>query len=209
MKNVLTDLALESEASLALGMHLAHRLEQAADGDSHATHFVRIATAVGKYWVCRRAPGFVNEAAECLGGAGYVEESRLPWLYREAPLNATWEGCSNVQCLDVLRVLHKNPEATAACVSEIGSASGRNPLLDRYVDSIRKELAAGTADAWSARNLTARIALALQAALLFSHGKEQIAQAFCQARLAGLNHCYGTLGAPDAADLLLERALPR
>src|SRR5690606_39757578 len=108
MRNVLADLAIEAEAALALSMRVARAVD-AAPGDAGEAAFARIATAIGKFWICKRAPGFVNEAQECLGGAGYVEESLLPRLYRQAPLNSIWEGSGNIQCLDVLRALAREP----------------------------------------------------------------------------------------------------
>ncbi|KEZ72441.1 acyl-CoA dehydrogenase, partial [Pseudomonas syringae pv. syringae FF5] len=122
MQNVLADLALESEAALALTLRMGRALDH--QDDDHEKRFVRLVTAVGKYWICKRAPAMINEAAECLGGAGYVEDSILPRLYREAPVNSTWEGSGNVQCLDVLRTLSKEPGALDALFDELGDGHG-------------------------------------------------------------------------------------
>jgi len=133
MMNVLADLALESEAAMRLALHLARRFEQAEGGDEASELIARIATPVAKYWVCKRAVGMINEAQECMGGAGYVEEFILPRLYREAPVNAIWEGSGNIQCLDVLRALQREPRCLEALLSFmqpfIGDmAAGKNLL---------------------------------------------------------------------------------
>lgn len=206
MRNVLADLALESEVALLLAMELARQLEAAENGDANARHFARLATAVGKYWVCRRTPAMVNEAAECLGGAGFVEESRMPWLYREAPLNATWEGCSNVQCLDVLRALSRDPESLAVLRDELDTARGADKRLDQWLDNL--QLPPEGQIEFQARHWVGRLALALQAVLLFRSGEEPLAKAFCSSRLQGLNHTYGTLTDPDVCEYLLRRAFP-
>src|SRR3954471_20860645 len=141
MRNVLADLALESEAATALAM----RVTRAVDGssrDPREAALARIVTAVGKYWVCKRCPPFVNEAEECLGGAGYVEESVLPRLYRQAPLNSIWEGSGNIQCLDVLRALAKDPATREAFFSELASVRGAHRLLDAEAASLRETVRA-------------------------------------------------------------------
>ncbi len=122
MQNVLADLALESEAALALTLRMGRALDHAAD--AHESTFARLVTAVGKYWICKRAPAMINEAQECLGGAGYVEETILPRLYREAPVNSIWEGSGNVQCLDVLRALSKEPGVLEVLFAELGDGHG-------------------------------------------------------------------------------------
>ncbi len=207
MRNVLADLALESEAALLLALHLATQLERAEAGEEPARVFMRVATGAAKYWVCRRTPAFVNEAAECLGGAGYVEESLLPWLYREAPLNATWEGCSNVQCLDVLRALERTPDALDAVLAPYQAVRGANPHLDRCADTLRAELQTPADDAaFLARDRVGRLALLLQASLLQAHAPAALAEAFCASRLQNPGAVYGLLRDPAACDLLLERA---
>ncbi|HKY90737.1 MAG TPA: acyl-CoA dehydrogenase family protein, partial [Nevskiaceae bacterium] len=130
MRNVLADLALESEAATWLAARVAFAVDQAPT-DAGQAAFARIATAIGKYWICKRAAVFVNEAQECLGGAGYVEESMLPRLYRQAPLNSIWEGSGNIQCLDVLRCIAREPETREALFAELVAAHGVHPSLDR------------------------------------------------------------------------------
>jgi putative acyl-CoA dehydrogenase len=169
-----------------------------------------MATALGKYWVCKRAPAFVNEAQECLGGAGFVEESPLPRLYRQAPLNSIWEGSGNIQCLDVLRVLQREPEALAAMLAELGGARGAHQWLDRAIDGLRERLDAAVADEAQARRLAEALALALQAAVLVQAGQASIAEAFVEARLGeARGFAYGTLGAGAPIDALLARAWPK
>jgi putative acyl-CoA dehydrogenase len=206
MRNVLADLALESEAATALAMRVARAVDARAR-DPHEAALARIATALGKYWVCKRAPALVNEAQECLGGAGYVEESSLPRLYRQAPLNSIWEGCGNIQCLDVLRALGREPETRDAFFAEIASARGADPALDR----LGAQLAAGLddrADAeFRARHLVERMALLLQASILRRGGDDAVATAFSASRLGGCHGAaFGTLPASPAIDVLIERA---
>src|SRR5207342_2803099 len=165
MRNVLADLAIESEAALALSMRVARAVDAAPRVPSEAA-FARIATAIGKYWICKRAPAFVNEAQECLGGAGYVEESLLPRLYRQAPLNSIWEGSGNIQCLDVLRALQREPESAEAFFAEL--PNGLHTTLDIEVAWLRNAVRAP--DEGRARYLVERMALALQAALLLTAG---------------------------------------
>jgi len=163
-----------------------------------------VLTALGKYWVCKRATPFVNEAQECLGGAGYVEESLLPRLYRQAPLNSIWEGSGNIQCLDVLRALQREPESAEAFFAEL--PNGLHTTLDIEVAWLRNAVRAP--DEGRARYLVERMALALQAALLLTAG-HPLAEAFCLTRLAGEHGlAFGTLPAGVAIDIALERALP-
>ncbi|MBB6599710.1 acyl-CoA dehydrogenase family protein [Luteimonas sp. MC1825] len=205
MRNVLADLAVESEAALALAMRVARSVD-AAPHDPHEAAFARVATAVGKYWICRRAPALVNEAQECLGGAGYIEDSLLPRLYRQAPLNSIWEGSGNIQCLDVLRALAREPEAGAALLAEIDAARGLHPALDAARAALR--LALPDASEAGARLLVERIALALQASVLLRAGSP-VAEAFCRSRLGGAHGlAMGTLPAELATHAAIERALP-
>ena len=138
MRNVLADLCIESEASTALAMRLARAYDEAAAGDAHAHSFKRLATAIGKYWVCKRGPGHAFEALECLGGNGYVEESGMPRLYREMPLASIWEGSGNVMALDVLRALAREPAALEAYVAELGEAAGADARLDAFCARLRE-----------------------------------------------------------------------
>ena len=208
MRNVLADLALESEAALLLAMRIARRLDEAPH-DPRARQFVRVATAVGKYWVCKRAPAHVNEAAECLGGAGYVEESILPRLYREAPVNSTWEGSGNVQCVDVLRALGREPGALEAFVDELAPGAARDRRLAAFTARLQADLAHGENREHRARELVGRMAVALQAALLLEAGHAALAEAFCATRLAGRGMVYGELPPGLDCATIIERARPQ
>ena len=206
MRNVLADLALESEAATTAMMRLA----RAYDGEEDAP-FRRLATAVLKYWTCKRAPVHAAEALECLGGNGYVEEWGLARLYREAPLNSIWEGSGNVQCLDALRAIQKSPESLGALFAEIWEARGGDHRLDIYVNELRTQLER-TEDLESrARRLVERLALALQASLLVRFAPAEVADAFCASRLAGEGgRAFGTLPAGVAGvdfGAILERAV--
>lgn len=208
MRNVLADLAIESEAALALSMRVARAVD-AAPRDEREAAFARIATAAGKYWICKRAPAFVNEAQECLGGAGYVEESILPRLYRQAPLNSIWEGSGNIQCLDVLRALSREPEAGEAALAELTPVRGRHPALDAAAEALRTSLTGGAVAEAGARMLVERLALALQAATLV-RADSPVADLFCASRLGGEHGlAFGTLtpGA-EAFEAVLQRAAP-
>ncbi|KAF1691837.1 acyl-CoA dehydrogenase family protein [Pseudoxanthomonas koreensis] len=213
MANVLADLSLESEAATAFALHVAAAVERSA-GDPQAAAYARIATAAGKYWLCRRAPALVNEAQECLGGAGYVEESILPRLYRQAPLNSIWEGSGNIQCLDVLRALEREPGAMPALRFALEQAAARHPLLEREASRLQGLLAGaeqqGGAEALEprARLLVERLALLLQASTLFAVGSS-LAGAFARSRLGGEHGlAMGTLPTDLDFDAILERALP-
>jgi putative acyl-CoA dehydrogenase len=205
MANVLADLAVESEAATAFALRVAAAVD-AAPGDPQAAAYARIATAIGKYWLCRRAPALVNEAQECLGGAGYVEESILPRLYRQAPLNSIWEGSGNIQCLDVLRALGREPESADALLAELDAACGIDRDYDAALPGLRESLC--TANEAGARALVERLALALQASVLLRAGSP-LAGAFCRSRLGGVHGlAFGTL-APDVdLDAPIARARP-
>ena len=164
--------------------------------------FARIATAVAKYWVCKRGPAHAAEALECLGGNGYVEESVLPRLYRQQPLQSIWEGSGNVICLDVLRALRRNPETREAFISECREAAGADRRLDESLDALEPELR--DPDESDARRLVERMGLALQASLLVRFGDPAVADAFCASRLAGDGGlAYGTL--PSSAGRRVDR----
>ncbi|MFG2755655.1 acyl-CoA dehydrogenase family protein [Streptomyces wuyuanensis] len=200
MRNVIADLGLESEAATTLALRVAGAADRAQRGDAQERAFLRLATAVGKYWVCKRQPAAVAEALECLGGNGYDEASGMPRLYREAPLNGIWEGSGNVNALDVLRALAREPESLEAFRAEIEEAAGADARLDEAWRTLRGELVL-TADAeLRARRLVERLALVLQASLLVRHAPPAVADAFCASRLAGdSGFAFGTL--PPAADL--------
>ena len=193
MENVLADLAVESEAATVTALRLA----RAFDEDDHP--FRRLATAVCKFWICKRTPPHVAEALECLGGNGYVEESQLPRLYRESPLNSIWEGSGNVNALDVLRALSREPDAVAAFLAELELAAGADRRLDAAIRRLRDELDSDAELEPRARRLVERLALALQGSLLVRHGDHAVADAFCASRLGDGGSVYGTL--PAGLDL--------
>ncbi|RRU11629.1 acyl-CoA dehydrogenase family protein [Stenotrophomonas sp. 278] len=206
MANVLADLAIESEAATSFAMRVARAVDQASHDPQQAA-FARIATAVGKYWVCKRAAVFVNEAQECLGGAGYVEESVLPRLYRQAPLNSIWEGSGNIQCLDVLRALAREPAVLAALENELEEAYGRDARYDTSMQWLRTQLGQVLAEG-QARVIVERLALQMQAAVLL-RAQSPVATAFVRSRLGGEHGmAFGTL--PEDIDhaAILKRALP-
>ena len=209
MRNVLADLALESEAATTLMLRLARACDHAPT-DEHEAHLKRLGTAIAKYWVCKRATAVVAEALECLGGNGYVEESILPRLYREAPLNAIWEGSGNVNCLDVLRALSKEPASLAAYMDEIAQASGRNPHLDAAFNHLRAMLADQAAIEMRARRVVEQMAIVWQGALLVQHAPPAVAEAFCATRLGGAGGiAFGTLPTTVDATAIIARAWPR
>ena len=207
MRNVLADLVLESEGSLALTMRIARAMDNRADPTEDL--LVRLCTAVGKYWICKRTPNHAYEAMECVGGSGVMEDSPFPRLFRESPVNAIWEGTGNLQCLDVLRAMQKAPETTDAFFREVAKAQGACAALDDWVAALQKELEDLADIEYRARHVVDRMALAIQAALLLQHAPAQVADAFCASRLADGGHRnYGTL--PRGADCaaIIERATP-
>ncbi|MEV6113927.1 DNA alkylation response protein [Streptomyces sp. NPDC052109] len=207
MRNVLADLALESEAATTLTLRLAGAADRAVRGDAGERAFRRIATAVGKYWVTKRGPAFTAEALECLGGNGYVEDSGMPRHYREAPLLSIWEGSGNVNALDVLRALGREPDSAEALFAELALARGADARLDAAVAALKDQLA--ETDQVGARRLVERMALALQASLLVRHAPHPVADAFCASRLGGdWGHAFGTLPAGTGLGAILQRALP-
>src|SRR4029077_4417679 len=192
MLNVLADIAVESEATTILMMRLAGAFDRASD--SKEAHFRRLALAVAKYWTCKRAIAVVAEALECHGGNGYVEESILPRLYREAPLNSIWEGSGNVNALDVLRAMGREPGSVAAFLEEVELAHGSDSRLDRAVADLKRELSDADEAETRARRAVERMAVALQGSLLLRHGDPAVAEAFCASRLGGdWGHSFGTL----------------
>ena len=204
MRAVLADLAIESEAATILMMRLARAYDRRS---AEEAGFRRLGTAVAKYWVCKRAPAMVAEALECLGGNGYVEESILPRLYREAPLNSIWEGSGNVICLDVLRALQKEPQARDALVAELRLGRGADRRLDVALDQAEAQLE--SPDESGARRLVESLALALQGSLLVRHSPQAVAGAFCATRTAGDHgYAFGSLPAGIETGAILERAWP-
>jgi len=207
MQNVLADLCVESEAATAAMLRLARAYD--ARGDEREAQFARLATAVIKYWVCKRWPAHAAEALECLGGAGYVEESLLPRLYREAPLNGIWEGSGNVICLDVLRAMTKEPEVVEAFFAEVERARGGDHRLDQYAADLRDDLRGVEAIEARARELVERMALVLQGALLVRDGDPAVAEAFCASRLGGQHRlAFGTMPPGFHFTKIIERSRP-
>jgi putative acyl-CoA dehydrogenase len=214
MASVLADLVVESEAATMAAFRLAGATDRAARGDEQEAAFRRLALAATKYWVCKRGPGHAAEALECLGGNGYVEESGMPRLYREAPLASIWEGSGNVAALDALRALTRQPETAEALFAELDQAAGADRRLDQAIIRLRKELS-DPSEA-QARRLAEGITLTLQGALLVRFGHPAVADAFAASRLAddsggpgGWGRAYGTLpSGPDFA-AIIDRATPR
>jgi putative acyl-CoA dehydrogenase len=219
MASVIADLTLESEAASVLAMRLAGAADRAARGDGAEAELLRLALPAAKYWVCKRAPMVTGEALECLGGNGYVEDSGLPRLYRDAPLNSVWEGSGNVTALDVLRALARSPQAADCVLAEIDQAAGADRRLDQATARLRRELAAtaaaGPEAGFRARRLAGLMTLVLQAALLARFAPPAVADAFCASRLdpgaaAGLGGPGGPFGTlPDGLAIpeVLKRSL--
>ncbi|MFD0133674.1 acyl-CoA dehydrogenase family protein [Streptomyces sp. NPDC127159] len=206
MRNVLADLALESEAATTLALRLAAAYDE---GSEQERAFLRLAVPAAKYWVTKRCAPLVVEASECLGGNGYVEESGMPRLLRESPLNSVWEGAGNVQALDVLRALQREPQALDAFLQEVGRARGADHRLDAATKNLLSELADLENVEARARRVVERIALVLQGSLLVRHAPPEVADAFCASRLGGdWGSAFGTL--PHGLDLatVVQRARP-
>ena len=209
MANVLADLAVETEAATALALRLAGAVDRGVGGDAGERAFGRLAIAVGKFWVCKRQPAVVGEALECLGGNGYVEESGLPRLYRDAPLNSIWEGSGNVQALDVLRALRRDPASLAAFRAEVAAAAGADARLDAATAKLTARLADGDDLERDARRVVEHMALVLQGSLLVRHAPAVVADAFCASRLGGdWGHTFGTLPRGVDTAALIDRAVP-
>jgi putative acyl-CoA dehydrogenase len=216
MQNVLADLCLESEAATALAMRLARAYDeadadaQAGENSSDAQLFKRLATAVGKYWTCKRAPNHAFEALECLGGAGYVEESGMPRLYREAPLASIWEGSGNVMSLDVLRALTRSPRSLEVFLAEVEQAQGADARLDSRVQDLKVQFSDPATLETRARRVVESMALCLQGSLLVRHAPPAVADAFCASRLEGAGGLeYGTLPAGVDFEAIIERGRPQ
>jgi putative acyl-CoA dehydrogenase len=202
MRNVLADLALDSEAATATALRLARAYDE-GDGPLR-----RLATAVLKYWICKRATPHAAEALECLGGNGYVEESPMPRLLRDAPLNGIWEGSGNVMSLDVLRAIAREPDGLPAFLAECELARGADARLDAHLDALPLDALRGADAQWLARRAVEDLALAFQASLLVRTAPPAVADAFCAGRLGpGRGRAYGTLPAGADAEAILARAL--
>jgi putative acyl-CoA dehydrogenase len=208
MTNVLADLVIESEAATASALRLARAFD-ADPTDEHEQRIKRLVTPIIKYWTCKRAPQHAAEALECLGGAGYVEESDLPRLFRQSPLNGVWEGSGNVICLDVLRALAREPEALGVYWDEVGAAAGADARLDDGVAELRKELDDLDFVEARARRLVERMAIVFQGALLVRHAPSVVADAFCASRLGGdSGRAFGTLPPGVDTRTIVDRARP-
>jgi putative acyl-CoA dehydrogenase len=208
MANVLADLALEAEAATVVALRLAraHDPHAADDGDEHLR---RLAVPVVKYWVCKRAPSHAAEAMECLGGTGYVEETVMPRLFRQSPVNGIWEGSGNVICLDVLRSMARDPLSVEAYFAVVDAAAGADARLDHAAGRLRKELADLDAVESRARRIVEQMALVLQGALLVQTGPVAVADAFCASRLGDDGYrAFGTLPTGAGVTAIIDRALP-
>jgi putative acyl-CoA dehydrogenase len=208
MANVLADLAIESEAACLLAMRLAGATDRSATDAAEAA-LRRLALPLAKYWVCKRAAAHAAEALECLGGNGYVEESQLPRLYREAPVNAVWEGSGSVAALDALRAITATPESVDAYRDEVRSSAGDDRRLEEALTRLDKELADHAAAQYRARRLVEDMAVLLQGALLVRHGPAAVADAFVASRVDALGgRAFGTLPVGVDTDAVMARAQP-
>ncbi|MBH69260.1 MAG: DNA alkylation response protein [Rhodospirillaceae bacterium] len=208
MKNVLADLLVEVEAALALGLRIAHAFDNAGTNPGEAA-FARIGTALAKYWNCKRAPAMVFEALECLGGLGFIEDSIMPRLYREAPLNSIWEGSGNIIGLDVLRAIKRQPETLSVLFKELDLGRGTDPNLDKAIDELHTEIENFEQLEGSMRIITERMAMTLQASLLTRFAPAPVARAFCTSRLGNrYSGAFGTLSPGCDLDSIIDRGMP-
>ena len=208
MRNVIADLAVESEAMMWMSMRLAAALDGGERGDRAEGLLSRIATPVAKYWACKRAPAFVAEALECHGGNGFIADHLMERLYREAPLNGIWEGTGNVICLDVLRSMRQEPETVGVFLDELRAARGADARFDAYVDGLAQRLADPAGLEPVARRVVEMMAFALQASLLLRHSTPAVADAFCVTRLDGdWGRAFGTLPSNLDTQVIVDRAL--
>ncbi|WP_151173132.1 acyl-CoA dehydrogenase family protein [Pseudoalteromonas ruthenica] len=208
MRNVLADLAIEAEAALAISMRIANALDN--QDDHHHRALVRSATAIGKYWICKRAVQHTYEAMECVGGVGYVNDNVLSRLYKEAPVNAIWEGSGNVQCLDLLRVLNKEPDTLKALLRELEQAKGQYVQFDERLEQLQAQLGDKAAIEIHARQIMESLALLWQGATLLIYGDPLIADAFVRSRLAPQSHHqYGTLNENIDMQAIIKRFMPK
>lgn len=208
MSNVLADLVIEQEAATALVMRLARAFDR--QDSAKETSFRRLLTPAIKYWICKRGPILGVEALEVLGGAGYVEESMMPRLHRELPLNSIWEGSGNVMCLDVLRAMQREPNAIDIFLTELKETGGGDRRLDRAIAALQSDLSNPGEFEARGRQIVARMAVSLQAALLLKHAPNAIAEAFIASRLeGGWSGAFGTLPAGTDFHAITARALPQ
>jgi len=206
MRNVVADLAVESEAMMWMTMRLSHALDRSAANRAEAL-LSRICTPVAKYWACKRAPQFVAEALECHGGNGYIAEHSMERLYREAPLNGIWEGTGNVICLDVLRSMQREAETVEVFLEEVFRARGESAHLDTFAEDLARRLASPRDLEAIARRVVEMMALALQGSLLVRHAPAAVAGAFCATRLHGdWGRAFGTMPQGLNAQAIVDRA---
>tara|TARA_R110002110_G_scaffold406421_1_gene626469 strand:+ start:301825 stop:303498 length:1674 start_codon:yes stop_codon:yes gene_type:complete len=206
MQNVLADLELEAEAATHMAFRVARALDGMAAGDEAESGIARIATAIGKYWVCKRQPGHAYEAMECIGGSAVMENSLMPRFYREAPINTIWEGSGNVQCLDVLRAMKRDPQSLQHFMQEVQLAKGSDRAFDQYLGQLEAALSNHDDIEYRARAIVEHMALALQGSLLLRNAPSAIADAFCKARLGGTSgNTYGMLPTQVDCDALIDR----
>ena len=207
MQNVLADLSLESEAAVALTMRMARAMDNPDDEQEQL--LLRIGTAIGKYWICKRTPGHAYEAMECIGGSAVMEDSIMPRLYREAPVNAIWEGSGNVQCLDMLRAMSRNPGSLEALFAEVDEAKSLNKHFDSFVNKTKNAFSDLSNIEYQGRVLVEHLALSLQGSILLRTENEQLGEAFCASRMqSGSHQMYGTLPKDIDCSALLQRAQP-
>ncbi len=209
MRQVLADMAIESEAATALTFRIARSFDESPKNEQAAL-FSRIATPVGKYWLNKRVVNFVYEAMEAHGGAGYIEEGVMPRIFRQSPLNSIWEGSGNVICLDVLRAMGREPQSVMALVAELEGARGANANLDRAIDDVKDRLTPARANEMTARRVVETMALALQGAVLVRSAPSAISDAFCATRLADRpGMAYGALDTAVDTETIIKRAMPK
>jgi putative acyl-CoA dehydrogenase len=213
MQNVLADLAIESEAATTLALRVARAFDESAGseaGSENARLFARVAVAVAKYWNNKRTPNLIYEAMECLGGGGYVEDSILPRLYREAPLNSIWEGSGNVICLDVLRAMQREPASIYVLLDEMEDSRSADRRLGAAIDVLKDMLNDPKDIEYRARRITEQIAICLQGAILLKTAPPEVADAFCASRLSDdWGRSYGTLPSGLACEAIVERSRPK
>jgi len=207
MRNVIADMAVEVEAAARLALRLARAYDR--PDDPAEASFARLVTPAAKYWVCKRGPTLAAEAMEVLGGNGYVEDSGMPRLYREMPVNSIWEGSGNVMCLDVLRAVTRAPDSLDAVMAELKTATGADRRFDRYCAQLESDLTARVPQESEARRVVERLVLAIQGALLIRDASAGVADAFCASRLDGdWGGAFGTLPGTIDAGRIARAAAP-
>ena len=206
MTNILADLAIDCEAAALMAFRVAEATDAMEASDSER-RIARVSTPLAKFWNCKRAPSFVAEALECHGGNGFIEENPMARLYREAPLNAVWEGTSNMMCMDVLRSIRKEPGTADAFMAEVGRARGADRNLDRWLDKLGDEIVRQRNDDGHGRRLANQMAYALQASELKRRGSPEAFETFCRSRLDGdWGYVFGTLSSAPELKTIVERA---